>query len=108
MTRKTIKLYAKEREILKECIRRIQCFSNGDMTKNLLMLSYRSEIQSLIDKGILRLSGNYAPRCLTWSHLTERGLRIMRQLKRKGLFCNLYDYSGNSCGIIPHVVTIYE
>ena len=108
MKRKIIQLNSNERNVIAECIRRIQYFKNGNMTANLLMLSNKSTIKTLIEKDILKLSGTYSPRCYTWSHLTKRGLRIMRQLKRKGLFSLKEDYNGKTCGIIPPTIIIYE
>ena len=108
MKRTTIKLNIVERNLLKEWIRRTQYFHKGQLDAQLLMLAYRGEIKSLIEKGILKLSGYYPPCVLTWSQLTERGKRIMRQFKRKGLFSKAGDYTGKSCGTIPNKVTIYE
>jgi hypothetical protein len=106
MNRKTFKLNYGERQVIKEIIRRVQCFKKGNISASQVMLSYPSEIKTLVEKGILTAESNY-PRCLTWSQLTETGIKILSQFKRKGLFCKPLDYDGN-CGIIPNKVTIYE
>lgn len=103
-----IKLSHKERNLIQEIIRRVQCFHDGRLNDKLLLLAYQSELKELIAHGIVELSGDYMPRCLTWSHLTERGIKILKQLRRKKLFSKRFDYSGNSCGFIPNSVTIHE
>jgi hypothetical protein len=108
MKRNIIKLNANDKRILQEVTRRIQCFKDGKMDDELTLLEYRSNIKNLLDKNILSLYGDYPKNCLTWSHLTPRGIKIMKQFKRKGLFCDKNDYEGKSIKTLPSKVIIYE
>jgi hypothetical protein len=101
-----MKFSSKENFILKECVRRVQCFKNGDPTKYQLLPAYKSEVNSLMTKGILKVDGAYQSRCIGWYSFTPKGIELFNKLKEQGLVGEIRDYSGDSIGEIPKEIEL--
>jgi hypothetical protein len=77
------KLYKKEFMVLLECFRRVYYFHKGNVNEKLCTCLIPSEAKQAKEHGYIKAANNEAPRVRNWYSLTEKGAKIVQDLKLK-------------------------